>query len=78
MLWVTLVQVSRSHSPVFDLTVRHLDEVYLQNQGSRLGKFVISQLATGYLFLVASAIYDRQLATGILFLVTSAISFLFL
>ena len=24
--WVTVAQVSRSHSPVFDLAVRHLDE----------------------------------------------------
>ncbi len=29
--WVTVAQVSRSHSPVVDLAVRHLHEVYLQN-----------------------------------------------
>ena len=33
------------------------DMLYLLIQGSPLGKFFISQLATGYLFLVASAIF---------------------
>ncbi len=28
---VTVAQVSRSHSPIFDLAVRHLDEEYVQN-----------------------------------------------
>ena len=29
--WVTVVQVSRSRSPVVDLAVRNLDKVYLQD-----------------------------------------------
>ena len=29
--WVTVAPVSRSHSPVFDLAVRQMHEVYLQN-----------------------------------------------
>ena len=41
--WVTVTQVSRSHSPVFDLAVRHSDEVYLQYVvESRTELFVVS------------------------------------
>ena len=41
--WVTGVQVSRSHSPVFVLAVKHLDGLYLQNVvESRTVLFVVS------------------------------------
>ena len=41
--WITVVQVSRSHSPVFDLSVTHIDEVYLQNVVEfRTVQFVVS------------------------------------
>ena len=47
--WITVTQVSRSHSPVSDLTVKHADEVYLQN-------LVESRTLLPYLWYLANSI----------------------